>query len=107
MANKYGLPEDRLEQIRLRDKKCVYCDKEMTRPRKGTFAGDWATIEHLNHKSPWNNPDTVAICCGSCNSSRRDKTLLKWFESPYCEAKQVNTLRLADPVRSYINQYEK
>lgn len=63
MSNNYGLPENRLNEIRDRDKTCVYCHKIMNQPSIGGFRGDWATIEHLNYLPPWNNPDTVAICC--------------------------------------------
>lgn len=34
----------------------------------------------------------LAICCGSCNSSRGRKTLLKWFQTGYCLAGRGETL---------------
>ena len=105
--NKYGLPENQLEEIRARDTKCIYCHKTMNQPSSGGFRGDWATIEHLNHLPPWNNPDTVAICCGSCNSSRGIMPICKWFEIPYCINKDINIETVANPVRDYINKYEK
>jgi hypothetical protein len=101
--NKYGLPEDKLKHIRMRDKKCVYCGKLMKEPKEGGFRGDWATIEHLNYLPPWNNPMTVAICCGSCNSSRGEKPLLVWFNSAYCKAKNISLNSVQKPVREYIN----
>jgi hypothetical protein len=104
MKNKYGLPEEDLEKIRKRDKDCVYCHKIMTKAGSGGFRGDWATIEHLNHLPPWDNPSTVAICCGSCNSSRGAKTLPNWFKTSYCIEKNINIDTVSSPVRNYIQR---
>jgi len=106
MSNKYGIPEKELKQIRARDKTCVYCHKKMTNSKNGGWRGDWATIEHLNHLPPWNNPKTVVICCGSCNSSRGNKTLLDWFQTKYCldRNRNININTVAKVVKDYINQ---
>jgi len=103
MKNKYGIPEDELEKIRARDKECVYCHKKMKKPHPDIRRKDWATIEHLNYLPPWNNPTTVAICCGSCNSSRGIKKLKDWFKSPYCVERNINIKTVAKPVRKYLN----
>ena len=102
MKNKYGIPEDSLDTIRERDKTCVYCHKTMIATSESKYQSDWATIEHLNHLPPWNNPATVAICCGSCNSSRSNKKLLDWFTTPYCVEKNINIDTVAKPVKDYI-----
>ncbi|MCF6276648.1 MAG: hypothetical protein L3J07_02240 [Candidatus Magasanikbacteria bacterium] len=102
MPNKYNILEDELDKIRVRDKTCVYCYKKMELPVHGIFRGDWATIKHLNHLPPWNDSKTVAICCGSCNSSRRDKPLLKWFLSLYCKENNINIKIVQKPVKNYI-----
>lgn len=107
MSNQYGIPEDDLENIRIRDKICVYCRKMMIIPSANGLRGDWATIEHLNHLPPWNNSATVAICCGSCNSSRGNKKLLDWFKTPYCINKNINEKTVAKPVREYIQNSKK
>lgn len=102
MANKYGIPEDELQKIRARDKTCVYCHRLMTNPSANGWRGDWATIEHLNYLPPWDNPKTVAICCGSCNSSRGVKKLTDWFKSSYCTEKNIHEKTVTEPVREYI-----
>ena len=102
MRNRYGLPEDAVAQVRERDRECVYCRKEMVPPSATTWRGDWATIEHLNHLPPWNNPQTIAICCGSCNSSRGSKPLLEWFESDYCREHDISPTTVAEHVRQFI-----
>jgi len=106
MSNVYGLPEDALIKIRERDTECVYCHKEMTIPKNGDDRRNWATIEHMNDQPPFNDPTTVAICCGSCNSSRGVKKLLIWFESPYCKQRNISFVTVAGPVKKYITEYE-
>jgi hypothetical protein len=84
----------------------VYFHKDMIMPIQSSNRGDWATIEHLNDVGPLNDPNTVAICCGSCNSSRSDKKLLDWFNTPYCKEKNISVMTVAEPVRIYIKEYE-
>jgi len=106
MKNKYGIPEKDLDKIKVRDKDCVYCHKKIIKSSDDGCRKDWATIEHLNHLPPWNNPSTVAICCGSCNSSRGNKKLLDWFKTLYCVEKNINYNTIAHPVRDYIENHE-
>ncbi len=107
MKNKYGLPEEELNRIKKRDKFCVYCHKKMITPYQRSCKKDSATIEHLNHLPPWNNIDTVAFCCGSCNSSRRDKKIKDWFKTKYCLERNINYNTVAKPVKGYLDNYEK
>lgn len=102
MPNKYGLSEDKLKDIRARDTDCVYCHKKMIEPNPIGWRGDWATIEHLNFLPPWNNAETVAICCGSCNSSRGAKNITDWFKTGYCREKNINAETVAEPVKKYL-----
>lgn len=68
-----------------------------------------ATIEHLNEHPPfyWKEGLTeegLAICCGSCNSSRGNKTLREWFRTAYCRerARPINAGTVAEPVKRYL-----
>lgn len=110
MFNQHGIPEEELKKIKVRDTKCVYCHKAMKEYGhvKGT-PGDKATIEHLNNHPPffWNkliifDPSVVAICCGSCNSSRGPKELLDWFKEQYCLDRNINEKTVEEPVRKFI-----
>jgi len=104
-TNKYGIPEDDLKKIRERDKECVYCHKAMKEyPHTRGCPKDKATIEHFNYLPPWNNPATVAICCGSCNSSRGDNKLMDWFKKAYCIDKGINEKTVAQPVKEFISK---
>jgi hypothetical protein len=107
MGNKYGLPQADVDRVRARDAHCVYCRKAMIEPGvRGSSTRDWATIEHLNHLPPWDNPETIAICCGSCNSSRGPKPLMQWFGSPYCQQRGISPSTVARAVVDYIRKHE-
>lgn len=106
MKNNYGLPADRLREIFERDTVCVYCKKAMKTHSKSNKRVDWFTIEHLNYLPPWNNPETVAICCWSCNSSRGNKKIRVWFQSPYCITRNINESTVARKVQDYIKNIE-
>ena len=108
MTNKFGIPEIELKKIRSRDKKCVYCHKLMIYPYIHKNHNDSATIEHLNDEEPfyWKEGlqiSDITICCGECNSSRNDKTLLDWFNTKYCIDKNINENTVAEPVKKYLN----
>jgi len=107
MSNKYGIPEKDEEEIRARDKTCVYCHKAMKEysGTKGTPA-DKATIEHLHNDGPFDEKSNSVICCGSCNSSRRNKELLAWFKTPYCIERSINKETVAESVKEYVRYTE-
>ena len=100
--NQYGLDENELARIRERDILCVYCGKEMTRNGAGESRMDWPTIEHLHHLPPWDHHPRVAICCWSCNGSRRDLLHEEWFASEYCREREISIDTVAQPVRDYL-----
>ena len=91
------------------NKKCVYCHKKMIYPTPKNNRKDNATIEHLNEKPPFYVKDglkikDIVICCGSCNSSRRDKQLSVWFKSDYCKSRNINGKTVAKPVKDYLKR---
>jgi hypothetical protein len=102
MSNKYGIQEKDEIVIRTRDKVCVYCHKKLVEPNSDNKRTDWATVEHLNHLPPWNNPLTVAICCFSCNASRGNRRISDWFKGEYCLERNINEKTVAKPVREYL-----
>lgn len=100
--NNYGIPDKDLENIRKRDKYCVYCHKTMANPSDGSSRGDWATIEHLTNLPPWSDHSNVAICCFSCNASKGIKNISDWFKTNYCIERNINQATVAKPVQEYI-----
>ena len=105
--NGYGIPAADERVIRARYVRCVYCRKKMKQPSSRVWRGDWATLEHLNYTPPWNDPATVVICCGSCNSSRGNKPLLVWFKTRYCTRANISFRSVPREVRAYILRHEK
>jgi hypothetical protein len=110
--NKFGIPEEVLSRIRLRDKNCVYCGKRMLHPFVSTNRNDCATIEHLNYDGPfyWREglrADDLVLCCWTCNSSRGSKTLPDWFKTPYCVKRNINSSTVARPVKSYLKRIKR
>ena len=80
--------------------------------------GDSRSIEHLNHIQEVDSvgrfiyegkpiSTIIAICCGSCNSSRGAKSLLGWLETPYCKERNIKYSTVALVVKNYIDKYEK
>jgi hypothetical protein len=118
MKTNYGIPQEELDKVVARDTDCVYCHKKMIYPVDPNNYGDSATIEHLNYKEDWDSvssylregkpvPEIIAICCGSCNSSRSNKALLDWFKTSYCQERNINKETVAEVVKQYIEKYEK
>ena len=108
MTNQFGIPEEELQKIHSRDKKCVYCHKKMIYPYDVNRRKDSATIEHLNYDGPfyWNDNgfhiEDIVYCCGSCNSSRGIKKLHDWFKSEYCIKRNINENTVTDSVKKYL-----
>ena len=109
MTNKYKIPEDVLAIIRKRDKRCVYCRKELIYPYDSSRQTDSATIEHLGDDPPylWSQgmkAENIAYCCGACNSSRGPKPLRDWFKTPYCTEKRICEDSVAEPVKEHLRK---
>lgn len=101
MSNTYGISEQDELEIRARDKTCVYCHIPMEQSSRAKGPSE-ATIEHFNNDGPFDEKRNVAICCRSCNSSRRDKSLSDWFKARYCRDNKINEETVAKPVREYL-----
>jgi hypothetical protein len=104
MSNTYGLSKEDENEIRARDRNCVYCHVSMKQfPYALEACG--ATIEHFNNDGPLDKPYNAAMCCRRCNSSKGTKTLLIWFKTPYCIDRAINTSTVAAPVRTYLRHF--
>jgi len=111
MSSKYGLPADELLKIRARDTNCVYCSKIMISPWNTSNRRESATIEHLSPFQPFYMEhgmklNNIAICCGSCNSSRGNKPLKDWFGTTYCLRNEINADTVLWPVKEYLVRLE-
>src|SRR5262245_43169456 len=82
--NLWGIPDWLEQEVRERDKACVYCGVLM--PRNGAAGGSrqtLATWEHIVNDARIVTRENIALCCGSCNSSKGAKLLSDWLKSSY------------------------
>jgi 5-methylcytosine-specific restriction endonuclease McrA len=101
MSNTYGISEQVEQEIRARDKSCVYCGIVM-KQYPHSMAASGATIEHFNNDGPFEEKSNAAICCRSCNSSKGAMKLSAWFKTAYCQEKKINEETVSKPVKAYI-----
>ena len=91
----YNIPLILEQQLRGRDKKCVYCGK--------IFEND-ATIEHINNDAADISLENLAIACNACNASKGTKTLTIWLKSDYCRSKKIRFDTVADVIKNALQK---
>lgn len=107
-ATKYGIPARVVRRVARRDKFCVYCGLRFrTGARSRKNLATWEHMDQNSVRNPrvWN----IALCCGSCNSSRGSKGLSEWFDSEYCGKKNkmkkmISAKTVAPVVRRYLGR---
>jgi hypothetical protein len=85
-VNRWDIPDWLEEEVKERDKACVYCGIQMieqmapTGPRKAVPM--W---EHIINDASIITRENIARCCAACNSSKGTKKLAEWLQSSYCK----------------------
>jgi hypothetical protein len=98
--NNWGIPDWLEQEVRERDKRCVYCKVEMTeRTRPGESRRNVATWEHIVNDARIVTRENIARCCNACNASKGAKPLADWLESEYCRQKGISADSVANVVR--------
>lgn len=98
--NRWGIPDWLEEEVKERDKNCVYCGIQMTDtmhsigPRK--FVATW---EHIINDASIITRENIARCCVACNSSKGTKKLSDWINSPYCIKRGISIDTVAEVVK--------
>ena len=99
--NKWGIPDWLEREVAARDKLCAYCGIEMLEvvsadgPRKAV-----ATWEHIINDLENVSRENIVRCCTSCNSSKGQKKLVDWIQSPYCRSRSITK----DTVSTMVKQ---
>ena len=98
--NRWGIPAWLDEEVRERDKACVYCGVQMIEniPPHGSRK-TVATWEHIINDATIVTRENIARCCAACNSSKGTKDLSDWMKSNYCKKHGINENTVADVVK--------
>jgi hypothetical protein len=106
--NIWRIPDWLENEVRARDKTCVYCGVEMVQkvPR-GSPRKAMATWEHIINDARIITRENIALCCSACNSSKGQKTLADWLQSTYCMNRGVNEHTVAQIVKNALRVARK
>lgn len=101
--NSWGIPAWLEEEVKKRDKTCVYCGVKMVErmpscgPRKNE-----ATWEHIINNASIVTRENIARCCVACNASKGTKKLSDWIESSYCKKRGINKDTVAEVIKEAL-----
>jgi hypothetical protein len=104
-VNRWGIPSWLEEEVKKRDKACVYCGVQMIEqmpvsgPRKAV-----ATWEHIMNDASIITRENIARCCVACNSSKGKKMLTEWMQSSYCKKRGINKYTVAEVVKKAMKK---
>jgi hypothetical protein len=103
--NNWGIPEWLEEEVRKRDKACVYCGIQLIEqmPPSGIRRAV-ATWENIINDARIITRENIARCCVSCNSSKGTKKLSDWMQSSYCEQRGINESTAAEVVKNALRK---
>ena len=102
--NRWGIPVWLEEEVRARDKTCVYCGVQMVEKRlPGGSRRTVATWEHIINDATIVCRENIARCCAACNSSKGTKDLADWLRSNYCKTYGITDDTIAEVVKEALN----
>lgn len=100
MANNWNIPKWLEDEVRDRDKKCVYCAVEFTPPKfSKKSAASW---EHIINDAKIITRENIALCCCGCNASKGAKKLSDWLKTKYCSDRNINEDTVASIIKAAI-----
>ena len=106
--NRWDIPAWLEEEVKARDKVCVYCGVQMIeRMPQGGSRRTVATWEHIINDASIVTPENIARCCSACNSSKGTKDLADWMKSNYCKKRGINKDTVAEIVKQALKNEEE
>ena len=100
MANNWNIPAWLEMEVRARDKVCVYCGTPFTSHKVSKkSASSW---EHIINDEEIVTKENIALCCCGCNSSKGQRQLSVWLESPYCKDRGITKVSVAPIIKQAI-----
>ncbi len=105
--NNWGIPKEIEENVKIRDRFCVYCHAEF-QSHSNADRKFKATWEHIDNDR-WDDQTimciNIALCCASCNASKGQKPIRKWFSSEYCKKKGITENTVAEPIKKFLRAF--
>jgi hypothetical protein len=98
--NNWNIPDWLENEIKERDKSCVYCRIEFGSSKKTRKSK--ATWEHIINDARIINRENIVRCCCGCNSSKGTKRLSDWLGSDYCKKHGITIDTVAEVVRKAL-----
>jgi 5-methylcytosine-specific restriction endonuclease McrA len=106
--NRWSIPSWLEEEVRERDKDCVYCGVKMfEKIPQGGSRRNVATWEHIINDVTIITRENIARCCTACNSSKGAKDLGDWLQSHYCRIHGITENTVAEVVKEALNTAKK
>jgi uncharacterized protein (DUF927 family) len=104
-VNDWDIPDWLEEEVKERDKACVYCGVPMVDKMRPSGPGrSVATWEHIINNRYIINRENIARCCVACNSSKGNKDLSVWMQSSYCRQHGINRGTVAEVVKKALQR---
>lgn len=89
--NLRNIPSWLENEVRSRDKNCIYCGIKFDKKSKKNTA----TWEHIVNDAKIITRENISLCCFSCNASKGAKDLSVWLDSKYCKEKNITPESIA------------
>ncbi len=103
MANNWNIPKWLEDEVRERDKVCVYCGAGFTPASVSRkTAASW---EHIVNDAKIVTRENIAMCCCGCNSSKGAKALRGWLNSKYCADRNINHKTVAPIIQTALKKH--
>jgi hypothetical protein len=106
--NRWGIPNWLEDEVKARDKSCVYCGVRLVEqmpprgPRKTA-----ATWKHIINDARKVARENISRCCVACNSSRGTKKLSDWMQSSYCQKRGLSKETVAEVVKNALERIQE
>jgi len=100
LANNWNIPDWLENEVRERDKTCVYCGVPFTPfSVSKKSAASW---EHIVNDAKIITRENIVLCCIGCNTSKGQKKLSDWLQSKYCQENGITPNSVAPIVKNTL-----
>jgi hypothetical protein len=100
MINRWNIPTWLENEVRERDKACIYCGVKFTLASESRKSA--ASWEHIINDEKLITRENIALCCCSCNASKGQKQLSLWLKSKYCKERGITPNSVASVVKKVL-----